>query len=148
MSNITKEYILTELNSLLKAKNVLDYSFQKCKKITLNSDYSDEEHEHLEAFTSRFARLSDLIIQKTFRLIDYLDLEESLTVRDRIMAAEKKELIESAQKLIEIRALRNKIAHDYVLKSIDSIFEETLLSTEFLMNAVDRIENYIFKKYL
>ena len=39
--------------------------------------------------TSRFARLSDIIIQKIFRLIESLELEEPGTVRDRINQAEK-----------------------------------------------------------
>ena len=39
------------------------------------------ELEHFESLTGRFARLSDLLIQKIFRLIDQLDLEDLGTVR-------------------------------------------------------------------
>ena len=81
-----------ELGDLEKARDILLYSYQKCRNIELIDGLSYEEQDSFEALTSRFARLSDIIIQKIFRLLDILDLEEEGTIRDRINRAEKKGL--------------------------------------------------------
>jgi len=91
-----KENLCLELDNLAKAKDALQYSFQKCQKIKLHEGLSYEELEGFEALTSRFARLSDIIIQKILRLLDFIDLEDVGTVRDRINRAEKKGVILSA----------------------------------------------------
>ncbi|TAF47006.1 MAG: hypothetical protein EAZ64_01055 [Sphingobacteriales bacterium] len=64
------------------------------------------------------------------------------------MKAEKMELIESAAKLIEIRRLRNEIAHDYAGKRIVEIFKLASSHCETLFDTVDRIEKYIKRKFL
>ena len=63
----------------------------------------------LALLSARFARVSDILVQKIFRLIDILDLEDSGTVLDRINRAEKKDLVGSAREFIEIRELRNRV---------------------------------------
>ena len=57
------------LADLEKAGDVLLYSVEKCQKISMSEDLSYEELESYEALTSRFARLSDIIIQKVFRTL-------------------------------------------------------------------------------
>lgn len=65
--------------------------------------------------SSKFARLTDLILKQAVKTIDIMDLEDAPeTMRDAINRAEKKGLISSALKFIEIRKMRNKIAHEYV----------------------------------
>lgn len=85
-----RENLSFELENLAKAKDALQYSYEKCQKIKLHEGLSYEELESFEALTSRFARLSDIIIQKILRLLDFIDLEDTGTVRDRINRAEKK----------------------------------------------------------
>ncbi|BBO67028.1 hypothetical protein DSCA_09580 [Desulfosarcina alkanivorans] len=131
-----------ELDELNKATDVLTYSYTKCAKIGVSADLSEEELESFEALTGRFARLSDIIIQKVFRYFDVLDLENSGTVRDRINRAEKKGIIESAEDFIHIRLLRNEIAHEYKSDTIYSIFESVLELTPPLLNSVEKIISY------
>jgi len=107
--------------------------------------YKPEELESFESFTSRFARLSDILIQKIFRLVDELDLDTQGTVRDRINRAEKKELIVSSDVFIEIRIIRNDIAHEYLPKAIHEIFERVLLLTPHLLDGVERTIAYCNK---
>ena len=85
-----------ELKLLGDAEKILKYSFENCKKIGIKGKYILPELDQFEAFTGRFARLSDIVIQKIFRLIDRIDLEEEGTVRDRINRSEKKGLIKNA----------------------------------------------------
>ena len=131
-----------ELKILSDATDVLVYSFNKCSKIGIKSGYGPEELESFESFTGRFARLSDILIQKILRLIDEIDLESQGTVRDRINRAEKKELICSSDLFVEIRMVRNDIAHEYLPQAIQEIFVKVLELTPALLDGVARVIKY------
>jgi hypothetical protein len=90
--------------------------------------------------------LSDILIQKIFRLVDELDLDSHGTIRDRINRAEKKELIVSSDIFIEIRMIRNEIAHEYLPEAIHDIFGKVLALTPHLLEGVERTIRYC-KKY-
>ena len=134
-----------ELGILSDARNVLEYSFNKCSKIGIKTMYEPEELESFESFTGRFARLSDILIQKIFRLVDELDLDFQGTVRDRINKAEKKELIANSDVFVEIRAIRNDIAHEYLPEAIQDIFVKVLELTPSLLDGVTRTMKYCEK---
>jgi len=138
-----KENLKMLVVDLEKASDVLLYSVEKCRKISISEGLSYEELESYEALTSRFARLSDIIIQKVFRTIDSLDLDDAGTVRDRINRAEKKGLIKSADDFIAVRILRNEIAHEYKTETIYSIFLKVLELSEVLLESVDSICVYV-----
>jgi hypothetical protein len=133
------EALKQELIGLKNARDALQYSYNKCASIGVKSGLSNEEMESFEALTSRFARLSDIIIQKIFRFFDTLNLETSGTVRDRINRAEKMGAINSADEFIEIRILRNEIAHEYKSETIHEIFEQVMALTPVLLKSVDSI---------
>lgn len=135
-----------ELELMEKAADILDYSYQRCEKIGVKGGYDYDELERFEALTSRFARLSDILIQKVFRLIDKIDLESEGTVRDRINRAEKKELIETADDFVKIRIVRNQIAHEYIPEEIYEIFKKVLKYTPNLLDSVNRVKNYTKKQ--
>ena len=137
-----RENLCFELENLAKAKDALQYSYEKCQRIKLHEGLSYEELESFEALTSRFARLSDIIIQKVLRLLDFIDLEDTGTVRDRINRAEKKGVILSADNLVEIRILRNEIAHEYRSETAYAIFEKVLTYSPTLLESVDTITDY------
>ena len=137
----------SELIELEKACEILRYSYEKCKNVKILEGLDNKCLESFEALTSRFARLGDMLIQRVFRLIDNIDLEDSGTVRDRINRAEKKGLIYSAEIFIEIRILRNEIAHEYKSETIYVIFEKVLHFTPHLLEAVGSTNAYA-KKYL
>ena len=131
-----------ELKILGDATDVLLYSFNKCTKIGIKSAYEPEELESFESFTGRFARLSDILIQKVLRLVDEMDLESQGTIRDRINRAEKKELIASSDVFVEIRMVRNDIAHEYLPEAIQEIFVKVLELTPALLDGVTRVKKY------
>ena len=135
------------LAELEKGKDILSHSFDKCRKIPMIEGLSYEEMESFEALTSRFARLSDIIVQKALRTLDILDLDDEGTVRDRINRAEKKGIVESADSLVDVRVLRNEIAHEYKSEVIYSIFSQVLEHVPFLLESVENIKNYA-EKYL
>ncbi len=54
-----------ELSLLENATEIMNYSYAACTKIAIKEQYTLDELDRFEAFTSRFARLSDIIIQTT-----------------------------------------------------------------------------------
>ncbi len=136
------ELLRNEIKDLQQGRDALLYSYNRCRSLAIETGMENETMERFEALTARFARLSDIMIQKVFRTLDALDLEDRGTVRDRINRAEKRKVIESADRCIEIRMLRNEIAHEYKRQTILEIFQRVLSLTPFLMSAVDSIEAY------
>jgi uncharacterized protein YutE (UPF0331/DUF86 family) len=132
------------LGQLTQAADTLRYTYQRCLSIGEKETYSEEEEERLEALTSKFARLSDMIVKQAVKVICMLDLEEAPeTIRDTINRAEKKGLIASAEKFIEIRHLRNDIAHEYAGVRIREVYRGALNFTPQLLDAVPRIKAYM-----
>lgn len=134
-----------QLQQMHKAANGLGWSLQRCQSLSI-SQLSAEDEEKFETLTARFARVSDILIQKIFRLVDELDLESPGTVRDRINRAEKKGLIDSAREFVVIRELRNAIAHEYEEEALTRIHAEVLRYTPALLATPDKIEQYLQKK--
>jgi len=147
MNKALKELLEKEMNDLKNACDSLEYSYARCRSLTIKTGLDYETMERFEALTARFARLSDIMIRKIFRTLDTLDLEDRGTVRDRINRAEKRGAIESTDDFVEIRMVRNEIAHEYKSETILEIFERVLALTPSLMKTVEGIETYS-EKYL
>jgi len=131
-----------QLILLDKSQTVLMYSYQRCVEIKDKAEFNQQDLERFESLTGRFARLADLLIQKMFRLIDSLDLDDQGTVRDRINRAEKKGLCISAEQFILIRELRNTIAHEYDPVASEQVFLLVLEFCPLLFDAVTRLKQY------
>lgn len=142
MTDDLKKLLQHELQLLEDACQILDYSFAKCSRIGIKPEYSPEELESFESLCSRFARLSDIMTQKIFRLLAEIALEQPGTVRDRINRAEKWNLIESAETFVAIRIVRNDIAHEYLPEAIRDIFKKVLELTPSLLKAVALTKHY------
>ena len=69
------------------------------------------------------------------------------TVRDRILQAEKKGIITSAATLIDIRDVRNTIAHDYDGTSFNEIVLFVFQNTTLLLQVVQTAMQYSKKFY-
>ena len=143
MTDKQKTLLKEQLQLLDKSVEVLQYSYQRCIDIKENPSFSDQDLERFESLTGRFARLSDLLVQKIFRLIDRIDLEDQGTIRDRINRAEKKGLIESAEQFVLIKELRNTIAHEYDPVATEQIFITVLAFCPLLFNSVERVHHYV-----
>lgn len=141
------EYLDHVLEKLHRAKDTLNYSFAICKPMGVRNSYEEDEKDRLESLSSKFARLSDLILKQVFKTVDMLDLEEPTeTMRDTINRAEKKGLISSALEFIKIKKMRNKISHEYVEpEDLLEIYKFVLEYTPLLFDAVERIDAYCQK---
>lgn len=138
---------LKQLFALLeKATAWLRRSYDICQKIGTKSVYTPEELDAYETLTSRFARVSDLIIQKIFRSIDIVELEDGGSLIDAVNRAHKRGLIQSVDDIREIRDIRNHIAHEYADEEIYQTFEEVLFWTPNLFQLTDAIREYLKKR--
>ncbi len=144
-----KKQILKEnINLLQKSIQTLRLSFNKCNKIGIKKEYTFEELESFDSLTSKFARTSDIFTQKALRSVFNLLRENSSTFIDMANKAEKLDLITNADDLIEIRDIRNEIAHEYIQEIIQELFKKVLDKTDVLFSCVEMTNVYINKKQL
>ena len=144
-----KDLILNLFDTINQVDNAVHWlkrSYTICSGIGVKESYTEEEYDALETLTSRFARVSDIIIQKAFRSIDAVEFENKGTLIDIVNRAHKRGFFESIEKLREIRELRNSIAHEYVQEGLADTFADVLKLTPELFNMVVQIKNYC-KKY-
>ncbi len=127
-----------ELIGLQSAAQQLVYSVERCQNLRGRADLSPEQLERFESLTSRFARLSDLLVQRIFRLIDDIELTGSSSVLDRIYRAEKRGWGD-AEQMIRIRELRNLIAHEYSNEKLAEIHEAVLSMSPILLAIVPKL---------
>lgn len=92
MTNKFKNLLNEHIKLLENAAKILQYSYNNVKNIDINKDCRQDEIDQLELLASRFARLSDILIKKIFRLIEKIDLDDEGTIRDSLNKAEKKRI--------------------------------------------------------
>ena len=111
------------LAELAKARRHLDYSSQQVAGLPDTLEGATEKQlESVEAFTGRFARSVDLLVNKVLRSLDRLELNPEGTLLDIINRAEKRGLVGRAEELREMKDVRNMIAHDYAGARAAEIF--------------------------
>ena len=143
----TITYLEDNFKQAEEAASHLSVSIDRCKDFINDKDFNEEQLIELEALTARFARMSDLLIQKIFKTIDQLDASAPGTVRDRIMQAEKKGIIEDADTLLEIRNIRNTIAHEYESIDIKEMFLFVFRHSSLLISILKNAKQYSNKFY-
>jgi len=151
--NISKKrkLLTVQLNenfeALEKSLDVLNYSFRKCKSLGEKEEYEQEEQESFEALTSRFARTSDILTQKVFKSLFALLQENVKTIIDSANILEKLEIVENADDILNIRELRNQIAHEYVEADLNSLFMDVMRYVPALETVIDSLKKYINNQF-
>ncbi len=135
---ILKKQIVADLR---KSLDHLKYSYSKAKKIDFGKkDWSEDELEVLESFSSRFARTSDMFVSRYLRfLVHDWDPAFRGTIIDLLNISEKFGSIKSASQWLRIRELRNVAAHDYEAKDIKGLYLEILNLTPVILDIEEGI---------
>jgi len=141
------EVLAETLRQLEDSASWLRRSLKRCQKASGKRDLSAADLDAFEALTSRYARLSDMILQKLFRGLDRLELEDGGTLLDALNRAEKRGLVDSAAAFREIRELRNEIAHEYAQEDLRDLFESVLQHSPALLEIIRRAHEYA-RRYL
>lgn len=133
-----------EIQHLQAAQQHLIFSLGRTKdRLDCNPEtLTPEELERFESLTSRFARLADVLTQRVMRLIDDIELVPPGTMLDRINRAEKRGWVEQAHVLIQIRELRNLIAHEYAADEMAEIYQAIHLLAPTLSLITQRTSDY------
>jgi hypothetical protein len=128
------------LEELQRARVALELSFRRVGSPEMIDVLSRSEDGlvEIEAFTSRFARLTDVLIQQVLRSDDEAELTPAGSVIDRIHRAEKRGWAVSADHLVRARVLRNRIAHDYGAEGWRLIARSALADTPALLLTAER----------
>jgi hypothetical protein len=134
--------LANDLELLDKSLFWLRRSYGICSAFGTKETYSPEEFDAIETLTSRYARTSDILIQKVFRSIDKVELEERGSMLDVINRADKRALFESVDEIREIRDLRNKIAHEYSKEDLEALFADVMRFTPRVCIIADNVFAY------
>jgi hypothetical protein len=148
---MTKKDILTILKKNLlamnDAKKWLERSYQICQKIDLQKEFTAVDYDSFENLVSRFARTVDLLINKVFRSIDRVELEDAGTTIDVVNRASKRGLIESPEEARILKELRNEIAHEYTSRELKDLFSDIFKTTPKLLTMIAKTNSYCENKY-
>jgi uncharacterized protein YutE (UPF0331/DUF86 family) len=118
--------LANDLDLLDKSLSWLQRSYAICQGFGNREEYSADQFDAIEALTSRYARASDILIQKIFRSIDKVELEDQGTMLDVVNRADKRGLFESIDEIRGIRDLRNKIAHEYSKEDLERLLGDVM----------------------
>jgi len=138
-------YLFSALDDLNKSAQWLRRSYVKCEKLDVKPFYSEDECDLLENLTSRFARTTDILVQKVYRAIDKVEFEEQGTFIDVLNRAHKRGLIESVEEIRRLKELRNNIAHEYKMLDLAPLFHDVLSHSPRLFELISQANEYCQK---
>ena len=142
MSADARALMKANLEGMRKSVEWLRRSHAKCVGIGIRTSYSVDEFDAFENLASRFARTIDIVVNKVFRSIDSMELEDGGTLIDVINRAEKRALIDSAERIRDLKQLRNDIVHEYETDDLQHLFSQTLEATPELFLMAEKAAHY------
>jgi uncharacterized protein YutE (UPF0331/DUF86 family) len=134
--------LLENLEGMRKSVMWLKRSHTRCSGIGVKEHYTEDEFDDFENLASRYARMLDVILNKVLRSIDAIELEDGGTLLDVVNRAEKRGIVDSAERVRDLKDLRNDIVHEYETDDLRSLFHQTLASTPELFGIAEKIEQY------
>ncbi len=130
----------------LKSIDWLKISLERTKDLKTLEKWSLEDYEKVETLFSRYSRSVDILINKVLRGLDFLELEEPLRKLDIVIRAEKRGLVDDYNLLIEMKDLRNELAHEYIEEALKNRLEEVIEKSQLLLKITEKIEQYLKKR--
>jgi len=147
MNQLHIDILRENINVLNLSADWVRHSFEKTRSIEIKTKYAIEEFDKLENLTSRYARTTDMLVNKVLRSIDTVESEDIGTIIDIMNRAEKRGLVSSAELLHTIKDLRNNIVHEYKIAEITSFFADVKKYTPLLLEIIRNVNEYC-EKYL
>lgn len=147
MNKLHIEVLIESINILNKSAEWVLRSYERAKEIEIKDNYSIDEFDKLENLSSRYARTTDMLVNKALRSIDTVESEDIGTIIDIMNRAEKRGIVQSAELLHTIKDLRNNIVHEYQITEITKFFADIQKYTPFLLNIIKNVNEYC-EKYI
>ena len=124
----------------------LQQSSDKTHLLLRQSEFSFEELESIDSLTSKFSRTSDIYLQKVLRSIWMLLREDTVPLIDLLNRAEKLMIIVSAEELLQMRDIRNQIAHEYLPEAVPEPASEVVVMTTLLQKNIEQTEQFLSQR--
>jgi len=142
MNQLHIDILRENINALNLSTNWVRWSYERTIKIEKKDDFNAEEFAELEVLTSRYARTTDMLVNKVLRSIDTIESEDIGTIIDIMNRAEKRGIVSSAELLHTIKDLRNNIVHEYKIDAITVFFADVLKYTPILLEIIQKVNEY------
>ena len=140
-----KRILCENLRLFNKSIYWLEKSLDKVSKLNNLKNPTEEDYETIEALMNRYSRAVDILINRVLRSLDLVELEETSRKLDIVIRAEKRGFIEDYNTLIEMKDLRNELAHEYLEERLVDRLEEVILKGRELLDIAVKVNNYVKK---
>ena len=147
MNKLHLQILRENLNALSKSVVWLLRSYEQTKNYKHLKKYNPDQFDQLEVLASRYARTTDMLVNKVLRSIDTVESEDIGTIIDIMNRAEKRSIVQSSDILHKIKDLRNNIVHEYKISEIERFFKSILEYTPILIEIINKTNEYC-EKYL
>ncbi len=132
------EILWRNIEVLIRLELAFQDSIEHIKSIDVSNLKTFREYEPVDAFFDRFERIIDNLFQSTFRtLYEIENLSSPLSLMDLSSFIVNIKIVDNIEKLIELKDLRNKIAHEYIWLGI--------YQTEEFINQVNNYKDDLFQ---
>ena len=140
-----KDFILKNFKDLQKAASLLAGSVKKYKPHDPRVMRTAKQMEYYDALSFRFEKTIEAALYFFRTLESYLYSAESDTLRNRLLIMEKLGVVDSAEKWLEARLLRNRIAHAYLPAELKVIYAKIIKFSGLILTDLKRAEARIRK---
>jgi len=147
MNHLHVNLLRENLAALNLSAGWVERSYNQTSAIKPKVTYTPEEYDKLENLASRYARTTDMLVNKVLRSIDIVEFEDIGTIIDIMNRAEKRGIVLSAELLRTIKDLRNNIVHEYKIAEITRFFDDIQKHTPILLDIIKNVNVYC-EKYL
>ena len=135
--------LLAHWGVLQRSLKGLQQSRDKTHQLLQQSEFSFEDLESIDSLTSKFSRTSDIYLQKVLRSVWMLLCEDTVPLIDLLNRAEKLMIIVSAEELLQMRDIRNQIAHEYLPEAVPELAKEVVVMTTLLQKNIEQTEPFL-----
>lgn len=141
------EYLNQCVNQLNDACRWLQRSYDKCHSFYLSQALSDDQYDDLENLSSRFARVTDILLNKVYRALDTAELMPPGSLIDTVNRAVKRGVLESAEIARTVKDIRNEIVHEYTVEDLKQLQEEVIAYTKVLLQLAASVNDYVSAEF-
>ncbi len=124
MNNKPESILAENVKALKYSVAWLQRSFDICSETRESQNLTAEEMDAYESLTARFARTADILFNKVFRSIHYVQEGENRSWLDVLLYMEKTGVLESREEAKLLKELRNDIVHEYAMNDVLDLFKE------------------------
>jgi uncharacterized protein YutE (UPF0331/DUF86 family) len=144
MASQRQALLEVNLRASQKAFALYLHSAKKLKPLKTIKDMSEDELEPYDALVSRFERAVEIFLNKCSKSVC---AEETGAIpdvlRDRLNFLAKLKIVAEAEQWLEMREVRNRIAHDYLPEQAAAIYNDLIKTYRSIVEkAVSALSTY------